>query len=282
MNRFALLAVGLFACLSTTGCYHCCQKHQGCVDWQGGCCPEPGCVPLPRGARLQHHRPRVDCDDGFEELSDTCADCGRHYHRRDRLDAVCDDCGRYGRRDAREARRDARRDSRLARRDARRGRLCDRCGGACTGACGYEMGILPCGDCGMCGSCCGGEVGYPAGVIGAPMMGSPAMGSPMMGSPMMGEGMMMPSGGGGGCASCASGGMSSGSYMGTPTYQGTVMSGQIVNPAQIGGSNGWVSSPSSSYVPSEPTPAPGAGAETNFMPTGSTAPSPGTFPTPAR
>lgn len=266
MNRFALLAVGLFACVTGSGCYHCCYKHRNCVGWQGGCYAEPGCgAPLMKGARLQHHRPRTDCDDGFDDCDDNCTECGRRCHGRG--DGLCDDCGRYGRRDSREARRDARE----ARRASRRGRNCDRCGGSCTGECYVESYAVPCGGCSGCSSCAGVEMGgYPAGMIGTPMMGAP----------VMGEGMMMPSGGSS-CSSCASGGMSTGSYQGMPMYQGSVVSGQIINGAQIGTSNGWVSSPTSSYVPSEPLPAPGASG-TNFIPTGSTAPAPGTFPTPAR
>lgn len=103
-------------------------------------------------------------------------------------------------------------------------------------------------------------------------------------APMMGEGMPAPSSG---CSGCSGGGSTSmypggTSYMGAPMYQGTVMNGQVISGGMpMDGSTGWVpaSMPSSSI--SEPTPAPGVSG-TVYSQTGSTAPPPGSFPTPAR
>ena len=289
MNRLLLLALGLLITTTSSGCYHYCRHKNGCGDWQqGGCGQEPSCGAglLPRQARLQHHRPRGRdevCADDYSE----CTECGRQHRRRGDDCGMCDDCARQSPRDRRLARRAARRP----------GRGCDACGGACTGTCGGAAscgpvsacsGAVSYGSCGGCSSCSGG--GYP--MVGAEGYVSEGGYQPAMGgAPMYGE--MISSPPSSGCSGCQGGGQSfsqggmsypqGGLMMGSPMMQGGyVMGGSMPSGMVMDGSTGWHSaSMPSGPVTSEPISAPAAGTPVYSAP-GSTAPAPGSFPTPAK
>ncbi len=270
MNRCLLLMLGLLTCATGSGCHHYCNHNRGCVDWQQGCPSDPGCgaaQPM-RGARLQHHRPRVR-EEVVEEEVVACEECGRRTRCGRDNRGVCDDCTRG-----------SRRERRVAGQRGRRGRNCNACGGACTGECGADMG---CGSsAGNCSGCQGG------GYVDAQGYGYEGDMQPMGGGQMMGAPMSAPSGG---CSSCSGGG-STGmypggtSYMGAPIYQGggmypgTAVNGPIVG-GGMDGSSGWVPANMPSSGNTEPLPAPGASGVVYSQP-GSSAPSPGSFPTPAR
>ena len=294
MNRLLLLALGLLITTTSSGCYHYCRHKSGCGDYQpGGCGTEPSCAAglIPRQARLQHHRPRGRDEMCADDYSD-CTDCGRRHRRRGDDCGLCDDCARQSPRDRRLARRSTRRP----------GRGCDACGGACTGACGGMnacgpvsacSGSVSYGSCGGCSSCSGG--GYPmAGAEGYVSEGGyqPSMG----GAPMYGEMLSSPPSSGcsgcqGGGASFPQGGMSypqGGMMMGGPMMQAPMMQGGYVTGGSMpsgmvmDGSTGWHSATMpSGPITSEPISAPAAGGPVYSAP-GSTAPVPGSFPTPAK
>ncbi|MFM8290006.1 MAG: hypothetical protein ACKOGA_25225 [Planctomycetaceae bacterium] len=273
INRLFLLGVGLLLSAVGSGCCHTCNNHGSCLGYQDGCGADSGCddsLSSARVSRLRRTRQRMGDTCSADVVE--CEECGRRG-RRGADHGLCDDCSRASRRDRRVVRGRGGRGASAG--------FCDPCGGSCTGTCGAGASYGVPMSAG--GGCCGSDMG------GYPMSGEMPMGTYGAGMPV--EGMSGGMTGGGGCSSC-SGGSGASLPMGGMTYgnttmlPGTVINGPIVSGGMVGGStSGWVPAqmPTGTTGTSEPLPAPSAGTTVYSNPTaGSTAPSPGTFPTPAR